>query len=200
MNRILEALPPQTAGDATADAAAKAVAVASATADANATDVKSCCANLYENDVERMLLGGSFHPGGLALTERLGQLLNLQPGQRVLDVATGQGTSTIFLAQHFGCEVVGVDYVRRAIRTAKSKAKQAGLDINFLVDDVTRLEKVNGPFDLILDIGCLHGLSSADKLAYARNLGRLLAPKGKYLLYAWLGTPNGGWSGLDESD
>ena len=32
-------------------------------------DVKSCCATLYESDIARMLLGDSFHPGGLRLTQ-----------------------------------------------------------------------------------------------------------------------------------
>ena len=43
-------------------------------------DVKSCCATLYESDLARMLLGDSFHPGGMRLTERLGEMLGLAPG------------------------------------------------------------------------------------------------------------------------
>ena len=39
--------------------------------------VKQCCARLYESDFAKMLLGDSFHPGGLKLTERLGTLLGL---------------------------------------------------------------------------------------------------------------------------
>src|SRR2546429_226007 len=53
-------------------------------------DVKSCCATLYESDFARILLGDSFHPGGLRLTERLGELLGLKAGIRVLDVASGK--------------------------------------------------------------------------------------------------------------
>ncbi len=51
------------------------------------------------------LLGESFHPGGAALTERLGQLLALTPESRVLDAASGKGTSAVLLAQRFGCTV-----------------------------------------------------------------------------------------------
>jgi len=72
--------------------------------------LKQCCARLYESDIARLLLGESFHPGGLKLTQRLGEILGLGPDSRVLDVASGKGTSAIFLAQRFGCEVVGVDY------------------------------------------------------------------------------------------
>jgi len=72
--------------------------------------VKQCCAQLYESDLAKLLLGDSFHPGGVRLTERLGEILGLGPLSRVLDVASGEGTSAIFLAEHFGCQVLGVDY------------------------------------------------------------------------------------------
>ena len=41
-------------------------------------EVKQCCARLYESDAAKLLLGDSFHPGGLKLTERLGRLLPLE--------------------------------------------------------------------------------------------------------------------------
>jgi hypothetical protein len=73
-------------------------------------DLRSCCASLYQSDWARLLLGDSFHPGGLALTERLGQLLRLGPDHVMLDVAAGRGTSAVHLARVFGCRVVGLDY------------------------------------------------------------------------------------------
>ena len=88
-----------------------------------AVELKSCCANLYESELARLLLGDSFHPGGLTLTGRLGELLQLKPGQRVLDVAAGKGTSAIFLAQRFGCEVVGVDYGAESVKEATARAE-----------------------------------------------------------------------------
>src|SRR5258708_16188843 len=90
--------------------------------------VKSCCATLYESDLAKLLLGDSFHPGGLALTERLGQLLKLTAESRVLDVASGKGTSAIFLAERFGCEVIGIDYGKQNVDEANrgSAAKRLG--------------------------------------------------------------------------
>ena len=61
--------------------------------------LKQCCAKLYESDLVKLLLGDSFHPGGLRLTERLGSLLRLTAESRVLDVASGNGTSAFFLAE-----------------------------------------------------------------------------------------------------
>ena len=61
-------------------------------------EIKLCCATFYQSDAIRMLLGNVFHPGGLALTEHLGQVIKLDAGDRVLDVASGQGASAIYLA------------------------------------------------------------------------------------------------------
>jgi arsenite methyltransferase len=74
-----------------------------------ASRLKSCCATAYESDFARLLLGNSFHPGGLALTERLGQLLRLTPADHVLDVAAGKGESAAHLAKTFGCRVTAID-------------------------------------------------------------------------------------------
>jgi cyclopropane fatty-acyl-phospholipid synthase-like methyltransferase len=90
-----------------------------------ATEIKTCCAALYETDYARLLLGDSFHPGGLELTERLGNLLELRPGQRVLDVASGTGASAVFLAQRFGCEVVGLDYSTELVGQARRRNSRA---------------------------------------------------------------------------
>src|SRR6516162_5356321 len=90
-------------------------------------EIKSCCATLYQSDLVRFLLGDSFHPGGEALTMRLGELLQLGPEHSVLDVASGQGTSAILLAQRFGCRVQGVDYGRTATALANERVQALGL-------------------------------------------------------------------------
>ena len=71
--------------------------------------VKACCAAAYGNDAVALLLGDSYHPGGLTLTRRLADLLHLQPGCRVVDVACGPGTTARLLAAEYGASVDGVD-------------------------------------------------------------------------------------------
>lgn len=119
---------------------------------AEAVALKTCCANLYESDRARMLLGDTFHPGGLALTERLGSLLNLQPGRRVLDVRSGKGTSAIYLAQRFGCEVWGVDYGAQLVADGMGAAKRAGVAdrVHFRQGDAEALPFENTEFDAVL--------------------------------------------------
>ena len=109
------------------------------------------------------------------------------PG-RALDLGCGTGTNVITLALH-GWQAVGVDFVPRAVYLARRKARQAGVEAVFLVEDVTRLEDLfrreTHPFDLVLDIGCLHSLSPTGRRLYLQNLDRLLAPQGTFLLYAF---------------
>lgn len=86
---------------------------------------KACCAALYEHEWVRILLGESFHPGGLMLTERLGRLLHLDRRSVVLDVACGQGTSAAHLARTFGCRVIGVDLSAQTIARARGNLTPA---------------------------------------------------------------------------
>jgi arsenite methyltransferase len=90
--------------------------------------VKTCCATLYESDLTRFLLGDSFHPGGLQLTAQLGRMLGLGPACRVLDVACGKGTTAVFLAKEFGCEVFGIDYGEQNVAAARSLAQADHVD------------------------------------------------------------------------
>ncbi len=147
-----------------------------------ATDLKSCCAALYQSDIARLLLGDSFHPGGLTLTKRLGQLLNLQPGLRLLDVAAGQGTSALFLAETFGCEVVGVDYGAESVREATQRAEAAGLSklVHFTEGDAEQLRFEANSFDAII-CECAF-CTFPNKATAAVEFARVLRPGGQLAL------------------
>jgi SAM-dependent methyltransferase len=110
----------------------------------------------------------------------------LPPG-RALDLGCGTGTNALYLARH-GWEAVGVDFVDRAIQEARQKAQKAGAGVRFFQGDVTRLHQIEGlagPFDLALDIGCLHSLTTEERQRYAAGLVPWLRPSATYLLYAW---------------
>ena len=143
------------------------------------TDVKSCCATLYESDMARMLLGDSFHPGGLSLTQRLGEKLGLKPGMRVLDVASGRGESAIFLAHTFGCEVVGIDYGARNTEeaTARAKAANAGSLAAFETGDAEKIAHADSTFDAVI-CECAF-CTFPDKRAAAVEFARVLKPGGQ---------------------
>lgn len=109
---------------------------------------------------------------------------NQHPPGRALDLGCGTGTNMIYLAER-GWETVGVDYAPKAIRAAKRRIKDSAYSAHFFVDDVTKLNKVVGRFDLILDMGCYHNLGEGEKDSYIKNLIRYLAPGGYYLLYVF---------------
>lgn len=123
-----------------------------------------------------------------------------RPPGRALDLGCGTGTNVVTLAQH-GWQVTGVDFAIKAIAEARRKARTANVRADLRVGDVTRLNGVSGPFDLILDIGCFHGLPPAGQMAYAHNVKRLLAGDGMFLLYVMFKDDlRSGRSGVVESD
>jgi arsenite methyltransferase len=149
------------------------------TAQISGQEVKQCCAQLYESDVARLLLGDSFHPGGLRLTERLGQLLQLTPQSRVLDVASGRGVSAIFLGERFGCEVVGVDYSGQNVQQAGADAAAKNLShrVSFYHADAESLPFPDGSFDAVI-CECAF-CTFPEKLLAAREFARVLGRGGR---------------------
>ena len=142
-------------------------------------EIKACCANVYQSDWARLILGDSFHPGGVALTEQLGAAIGLAPGQRVLDVAAGQGTSAIHLAQHFGCTIVGVDYGAASVRKANEAAASAGVAhlVTFQQGDAEQLPVPDGTFDAVV-CECAF-CTFPDKPTAAAEFVRVLRPGGR---------------------
>jgi ubiquinone/menaquinone biosynthesis C-methylase UbiE len=127
----------------------------------------------------RLLLGESFHPGGAALTRRLGEVLSLRPSLRVLDVASGAGASAIVLAQTFGCEVVGVDYGVESVGRATAAAAAAGVAsrVRFLHGDAECLPIADASVDAIV-CECAF-CTFPDKAVAASEFARVLRPGGR---------------------
>lgn len=103
---------------------------------------------------------------------------------RALDLGCGTGTNAIFLAQQ-GFETLGIDFSAKAIKSAWEKARSVKAQVAFQVGDVTRLSFLREPFDLVLDVGCFHGLDDAGRMRYARHLVRLTRLGSRYLLWAF---------------
>ncbi len=111
------------------------------------------------------------------------------PPQRALDLGCGTGTNAVYLARH-GWDVVGVDFAPRAVARARQRAAlEHTTSANFIAADVTQLPDLGSPFDLALDIGCLHSLPARGRARYAAGLARVLRSGATYLLYAFLPAP-----------
>jgi ubiquinone/menaquinone biosynthesis C-methylase UbiE len=141
-------------------------------------DIKQCCAAFYGSDLARMLLGESFHPGGTRLTDRLGHLMRLSSSFRVLDVASGRGTSALHLAEAFGCGVVGIDLSADNVRAATEAAVKRGMTgVSFELADAEGLPFDTESFDAVV-CECAF-CTFPDKAAAAREFARVLKPGGR---------------------
>jgi arsenite methyltransferase len=140
----------------------------------NDAELKSCCAAAYQSDFARLLLGDSFHPGGLALTERLGELLALSPSDHVLDVACGRGESAIYLASRFGCRVTGIDLGEINITHATSRAESMNVStlVRFRLGDAERIDCPDASFDVVI-CECAF-CTFPDKRSATREFARVL--------------------------
>jgi cyclopropane fatty-acyl-phospholipid synthase-like methyltransferase len=120
---------------------------------------------------------------GVPPREVVEQATAMQPG-RALDLGCGSGTTVLWLAQH-GWTAVGVDRSGLAIESARRKADWTSGGI-FVEGDVTRLDEleVDGPFDLLLDIGCFHGVPARRRGAYVRQVTRVAGPGSRMMIFA----------------
>ena len=103
---------------------------------------------------------------------------------RSIDLGCGTGENAIYLAQQ-GFDVTGVDYAEAAIEKARVRAKDSGVQVNFIVDDLTNLHHVSGTFDLLLDYGVLDDLRPRQRESYLHNVLPLTHLGSHYLLWGF---------------
>jgi SAM-dependent methyltransferase len=124
----------------------------------------------------RMGEGNSFH-NSLIEPFQL-KLLNLVPGQRILDVACGNGQFARKMAA-LGAQVTAIHFSGRMIEIARSKSSSA---IEYLVIDATRQEelaKLLGGFDAVVSTMALMDIEAVSPLA--AQLPRLLKKDGAFV-------------------
>jgi SAM-dependent methyltransferase len=107
------------------------------------------------------------------------------PG-KALDVGCGTGRDAVFLSGR-GWAVTGVDAVAQAIEGARERASAAGVEVRWVLGDVTRLETLGlgEGYDLVLDRGCFHGLTEEERARTAAGVSALTAPGARLLLFAF---------------
>ena len=145
-------------------------------------DLKACCAAAYASEAARFLLGDSFHPGGAELTSRLAATLRVGPGETVVDVASGLGTSAIQVARETGCDVIGIELSPESVEAAARRAAQEGLDgrVRFVCGDA---EAVPLPDASVEGALCECSLCTfPDKSEAASELARVLKPGARLAL------------------
>lgn len=111
------------------------------------------------------------------------ELAHVQPGHKVLDLATGTGNAALAAARR-GAVVTGIDAAERLIEVAAQRADAEALETSFIVGDIQDLPFADASFDRVLSVFGLIFASDADR-AFA-ELRRVLAPEGRGLLSVWV--------------
>jgi SAM-dependent methyltransferase len=108
------------------------------------------------------------------------------PYGRALDLGCGRGHWSVTLARR-GWNVAGVDQVPGALRAARLRAKDAGVEVLFAQGDVTTLTDtgIGADFRLVWDFGTVHGLSPEQRRAVGREVSALTTDDAAILMLAW---------------
>lgn len=118
--------------------------------------------------------------------ETLCEALDLRAGQKVLDVAAGNGNVTLAAARRW-CEVVSTDYVPALLERGRERAAAERLAIEFREADAEALPFADASFDAV--VSTFGVMFTADQDKAAAELVRVCKPGGKIGLANW--TPDG---------
>lgn len=111
----------------------------------------------------------------VVMAAALCEAVDPHPGDRVLDVACGNGSAALVAARRY-CEVSGIDYVPELIERAELRARGEGLDVDFQVCDAQDLPFPDDSFDAVVSV---FGVQFApDQKRAADELLRVCRPGG----------------------
>lgn len=114
--------------------------------------------------------------------ETLGEAMDLRAGQRVIDVAAGNGNASLAAARR-GCEVCSTDYVPALLTRGRERAAAERLDIEFREADAEALPFEDGSFDAA--ISTFGAMFAPRPRRVAAELLRVVRPGGKVGLANW---------------
>lgn len=118
--------------------------------------------------------------------ENLAEALDLRAGERVLDVAAGNGNATLAAARR-NCEVVSTDYVGALLKRGQARAEAEGLPVQFREADAESLPFPDAAFDVV--VSTFGVMFTPDQQRAAGELARVCKPGGRIGLANW--TPGG---------
>jgi SAM-dependent methyltransferase len=118
--------------------------------------------------------------------ERLARAVDIHPGQRVLDIASGSGNAAL-AASRRGADVIATDFVERLLTVAAHRAEAEGIPLRTQVADAEALPFDDGEFDVVLSTFGV--IFASDQLRAADELLRVCRPGGRIGLTNW--TPAG---------
>jgi cyclopropane fatty-acyl-phospholipid synthase-like methyltransferase len=122
-------------------------------------------------------------PGGRKATEQLLDWANFTPGETVLELASGVGTSAIALAKQYNVTVTGIEKNPTHVAIAQARVKAAGLEGQVWIrqGDIFTLESITRQFDYVLAEAILTMQSPMGKAKILQAVSDRLKPGGKFL-------------------
>jgi ubiquinone/menaquinone biosynthesis C-methylase UbiE len=118
--------------------------------------------------------------------ENLCEAMDLRAGQRVLDIAAGNGNASLAAARRW-CEVISTDFVPELLERGRARAAADGVAITFRVADAEALAFDDASFDAVMSTYGVMFTPAQDKAA--SEMLRVCRPGGKIGLASW--TPAG---------
>jgi ubiquinone/menaquinone biosynthesis C-methylase UbiE len=118
--------------------------------------------------------------------ESLAEVADIRAGERVLDVAAGNGNATLAAARRFA-EVTSTDYVPALLDKGRARAAAEGLQVDFRIADAENLPFEDGSFDAVLS--SFGAMFTPDHTQPAREMLRVVRHGGRIGLANW--TPEG---------
>lgn len=124
--------------------------------------------------------GDRMAPGGLYLAAKMSRSMNLRAGDTVLDLGCGKGDSSIFLAKHFGVNVVSVDLWISATFLSE-KFSQRGYSHSIIPLQLDVAKEVPFAEDFFDAIFCMQSFHSfGGSVAFLHHLLKHLKPGGRF--------------------
>jgi SAM-dependent methyltransferase len=117
--------------------------------------------------------------------QRLANALEVGPGQMVVDLGCGHGGPSVWVAQHTGANLIGIDLSPVGIELARRRAAELGLSeqARFEVGDVTATGLPEASCDAAMSLDVV--LFVPDKAAAVREAARILRPGGRFAFTSW---------------
>ncbi len=111
--------------------------------------------------------------------EKLVEVLDIQPAQRLLELGCGSGHVAELISDQSGASIVGVDISQAGIELALSRTQEKRARLDFILADMRQIELETGSFDAIYCADSLYGVDE-DLL---KRLRQLVKPGGRLAVF-----------------
>lgn len=151
--------------------------------------LKAAGKDIHDLKPEDLAPVDEFHIRGREATRELASQIKLNSDHKVLDVGSGVGGASRYLAAEYGCRVVGLDLTDEYCRVARAFADRLGLASHVAYRQGSALDMPfeDDSFDVVWTQHA--AMNIADKRKLYSEIARVLRPKGRFAMYDVLAGP-----------